>query len=945
MKTIFRYLLFFLTFIFVLISLTLFIMPRFLNTDAVKFHIEQLLTTQLKRIVHIQDVSVSFFPDISLHVTDFTLKNAPGFDHINQAAVQSIDLYIEIWPLLDKQLVFKKILFQDVLLNLHKKKNGHNNWDDLISMLSSQKTSKQHNTSFDTKKSFSLLTLGSLMIKNAEIQFNDQQNNRQFSISRLKYQCTGMIRQIIDMGFDISGTIPYSKGLCHFDSRISLNGRASFLFNKKRYSIDDANLNIDSTTLLSNDQFIDSHLDAKLAFSPEHGALELSDMIMELNNIQFDGNLYVRDLFDQPSLSGHLIVNSENLLDTLALFIKPVGFNGPISCETTFQTRGKTIQSILHHLDVTTQMNLKQGQFVWPENYAKTFDPYMHSIASADIDLHVKQVQAANSKHLTFQTNCKGMLTRLNDALDLNFNTNGQIITGPSLNDTSIDLKSFDIQTDWDNLSGTYGIKGNLFYDGKTKNTLLKNMVLTGPDVTARFNLEKKHPDIKSHVDIQINHVRNVLSAFSIKTPDFTNNKVFNRIQFASQIVLNKKQFQLNQMSFILDDHATFKGKILYHNDPQTIKLDLKVDHFNADHYWIKHRLNKRKTSQINPKSQQTKAEKSFFQSSMINAKLDFNHLIYYNLLFDNAQINLQGNKGMYRLSPFSGLMYGGNFNGHWTFDYRHKRPKTSLLLQCKDIQIEKFLIDYVHFDRIDGKLSMKASLSCDINGRRLIYPTLNGNTKLELTDGAINGILIVPTEVQKQILQMHKKKHSSLGISKKQLVERMTGQVKFRNGVMSNSDMEAISERLKVSGEGILDLVSKQVDYTFHVRIKPFPTIPYKVKGPVSSPQASLDKSEFLTSAVSSFFNQAGNLGPEAIKDTLDIGSKTLDVNIDPLQKTVEKGSQAIKSTINKGSGTIKETLGVGTDALEASKEAIQSIGNRLKGFFQKHKNDNDDE
>ncbi len=950
MKKLFRYLLVIATVLFILIGMALLIIPRFFNTDAFKYHIEHILTEQLQRVVQIQDVSVSFFPDIGFNISGITLGNARGFAPMPQAHIQSTNIYLEIWPLFEKKIVFKRILFQGLLLHLDRQANGKNNWDDLLTVCSSQqKASVQNEEPFTADQSFSLLTLGSVVIKDAEIRLNDRLNNQQVTISRLTYQCTGLLSNIIEIGCDIFGTINYKKEICHIDSHVELNGRGTFHLKKRRYSIEDADLRIDATTLLPDDRFVESHLDANLAFSADHGALELSDMVLQLNDIQINGDLYVWNLFKIPSISGHLYVKTEKLMDTLAFFSQSVGFDGPVSNEITFQTRGKTIPSMINHLNITMQTDMGAGKVVLPESFPKKYDHYLQSISSSTLEIHIKSIKDLQKKqpfNYIFQTSFMGSIKQLNSAVDLKFKTQAQVMIGQSLRDIIIDMEAFDIRSDWNKLPGTYFVKGKGLYDLKEKIARLPKIVITGPNINAKVQseliLQDDHQSINSHVDGQVDHVRDIFSAFSISTPHFTDSRAFKTVAFNGDIMFTKNHIQFTQTTCHVDD-AVLKGNLSIQYDPSKIDLNVTIDRLNADRYWIKWPSDKKisSPSKINTHLSLSNPDKSFFQTTVINANAEFNHLTFYNLLFDQAQLNVQGEKGVLRMSPISGSMYGGNFKGHWTVDYRPQTPKTSLLFQCKNILIGNFLTDYIHFNRINGRLNMTASLSGDINGRHVTTSSINGNAMLELTDAAISGIQIVPTEVQKQLLEMHEKKNSSLVLPKQQFIKKMTGQVTFRNGLMSNSDMIAFSKRLNVKGNGTLDLVKQAVDYTFQVRIIPLPMIPYQVKGSIWKPRASLDTSKFLKSAVSSLFKHAGNLGPDAIKDTLDIGGKALDVNIDPLQKTVEKSSEAIKNTINKGSGTIKDTLGVGSDALEASKEALQSLGSRLKGLFQRGKED----
>lgn len=950
MKKLFRILIIIASTLFTILGITLIFAPKFLNTDAFKHNIESILMTQLQRVIKIEDVSISFLPDINLHLSGFTMGDAKGFDSIPQLYIPSTSIYLEIWPLFHKKIVFKRIFFDGLKLNLCQNKNSKNNWEDLLNVISSQKQTSQNSIASDTSvNSFSLLTLGSLAIKDAKILLDDRLNNHKVKISHLTYQCAGLLRNIIQLSFDISGEINHEKKTCRIDSHVDINGRATLLFKNRRYSIDDANLKVDSTALLSDGSVVKSLLDAKIAFSPDHGALELSDMAFQINDMSIQGDVYVRNLFDLPSFSGHVNINRHDIFETFFYFEKPVGFDGPVSSELTFQTQGNTFSSLLNSLDMNMLINMGAGTLVLPVSNSGSSTQTFSLLNNSKIQIHLKQIVDLlknEQENYIFQTSFNGNFEQINSELDLQFKTQANIILDKSSSYIIIDNGKFDIHANWKKLPGNYALKGNISGDIKEKNILIKNAVLTGPNVNARFQSHLSYPNeqyiIQNHMDFKIQDLRNILSAFSIEMPQFYNSKSFHNIAFQGDVKLTPDHLNLKTITFNLDE-ALMKGDISVQYHPPRIDLNLLVDKLNFDKYWIKRKKNENKKIPQKNNSIVSKEKKETFYNPEINAKLEFKDLKYCNLSFDQMSTNIKGKEGLYRFSPTSGNLYKGMFTGRWTLDFRPETPKTTALFQCKNIQIGDYLTDYIKYDRIHGKLNMKASLSSDLDGFRIDKSTMNGNAKLALTDGVINGILIVPTVVQKEIFEIHKKSKSSLGsIKKQQFVNKMTGLVTFRNGIMHNSNLKVSAERLRVKGKGAINWVKHEVDYNLYVRIGNFPIIPYQVKGSMSNPHASLKKSEFLKTAVSGFFNQAGSLGSDTLKDTLDIGGKALDVNMDPLHKTVEKSSKALKKTIKESSGTIKETLSVGTDALEAGKEALQSLGNRIKGLFQKKEKEN---
>jgi uncharacterized protein involved in outer membrane biogenesis len=914
---------------FILTCAVFVLVPRFFNTEAFKNHIESTLTAQLQRIVHIQDVSISFLPDIHIQLSGLTVSDAVGFGKVPQIEGQTAEIYLEIWPLFEKKVVIERIVIRDLRILFKRLVNGKNNWSDLINV-----NTPPTKATGQTTQDFTLQTNLNIAIKDARIEIDDQLNKRNFKLSHVEYQSTGFIQNIIHLAFDMTASLPINNGACYIDTHTELNGRASLLINQGRYSINDAHLQMNATGLFPGDHFVESHLDTRIALSYEHEALELSDMQLQVKDILFQGNIYARKLFKVPAISGQIFMHTKNLVDTLSFFLpQKMGFSGPLTGDILFRTRGKTLESLIKQSEIEIHTKTGSGNMVLPDHMLDKNNILLKQLTQADIHLHLSHLQNMQNKAFQygFQTQLDGDIKGLNALLDMAFTTRSHVYFGPDLYNICINDGAFSVQANWKKLSGEpYHIKGNISGNLKTQRALIKNVSISGPLINGHFSSEiisqNNEPAIQSHVNIKIDQVRKVCKAFSLTMPKFHDPTACKHIAFDGDILLTKNYMQLSRMAFTIDE-AEILGNIIYHYHPSMITFHLTANHLNLDRHWIY------QSKQTRSHSGSANNKISAKDTMAVNGTIQFNDLRIYNVSIDHMQVNYSVKDKQYRFSPMIGKMYGGNFNGHLTYDYQPSVPKTSLLIHCKDIQIDQFLKDYNQFDRIIGLLNMKASLSWDLKGGRMVRSSINGNAKMALTKGIINGIQIVPTDVQKQILEIHKKQ--ALEIPKQQYLNKIKGLVRFRNGCMHNSDLIAYAKGLRLKGKGNLDLVKNEVDYMFYVGIAHFPIIPYHVKGPIKNVKTYLDTSEFLKIAVTDFFNQAGKLGSETIKDTLELSGKAFDVNTDPLQNTVDKSSETIKKTIDKSSGTIKETLAVGTDIIHAGKDAFQTLGNRLKGFF----------
>ena len=920
-KKFFRWTIIFACLLFILTCAALFLAPRFFHTDAFKHHIETILMEQIQRVVHIQDVSISFIPDIYIQLSGITVNNAAGFDQSPQIKGQSAEIYLEIWPLFEKKVVIKRIVIHELSLKLTQLANGQNNWSNLVNLetIPKKPTDQKHQV-------FTLQTSPNISIKDASIEINDHLNNRHCKLSHLDYQSTGYIQNIIHLSFDMTTTLPMKNGVCYIDTHTELDGRASLLLKKGRYSINDAHLQLNAKGLFPDDHFIESHLDAKIALSYEHAAIELSNMQLHINDILLQGNLYARDLFETPALSGQVNMHTQNLVETLSFLPQKIGFNGPLNTEILFQTRGNTLESLIKQSEIEILTNTGSGNIVLPDHFLDNDNFLLKKLTKADLHIHLTPLQddQITGFQYGFQTKLDGDIKELDSLLDVSFKTQSQVLFGPDLYNICLNDGDFNIQAHWKKLSGApYTIKGNVSGNLKTQKALVKNVSISGPLINGQLQTEiitqNNEPAIHSHVNVKIDQVRKVFHAFSLKMPRFHDPTACKNIEFDGDILLTADDMQMSNITFKIDE-AELLGKLIYQYHPSKVNFHLTANQLNLDRHWIY-------------QSSQSNNESNAKDALEVNGTILFNGLHIYNVSIDQMHMNYSVKNNFYRFSPIYGQMYGGKFNGHWTFDYQPNVPKTSLLLHCEDIQIDSFLKDYIQFDRIIGLLNMKASLSWDLKEGYMVRSSINGNAKLELSNGIINGIQIVPSDVQKQILEIHKQQ--TLKIPKQQYLNKIKGLVRFRNGCMYNSDLIAYAKGLRVKGKGKLHIAKQEVDYMFYVGIAHFPIIPYHVKGPIDDIKTNLDTSEFLKVAVSDFFNHAGKLGSETIKDTLELSGKALDVNTDPLKETVDKSSETIKKTLNKSSGTIKETLTMGSDIIHAGKEAFQSLGNRLKSFF----------
>lgn len=142
------------------------------------------------------EVSLSIFPWLGVTTEKITLNNAEGFDaqpfvHINEGQIK-----VKLIPLLFKRVEVSEIVLKDLNLNLSKSPQGLNNWDDLTALIQNKQPSKNP---------LKLLQIAGIAIKNAQINWHNQQTNQKAVLKNLNLSAGKLVfNQPVKLLFDVS---------------------------------------------------------------------------------------------------------------------------------------------------------------------------------------------------------------------------------------------------------------------------------------------------------------------------------------------------------------------------------------------------------------------------------------------------------------------------------------------------------------------------------------------------------------------------------------------------------------------------------------------------------------------------------------------------------------------------------------------------------------------
>lgn len=113
------------------IILALLALPFFIDVNDYKPEISKAVYDATGRNIEIEHIQLSAFPWVGLTLKNVQLENAQGFQHQYMLTVDTVDIQLELMPLLNKQIEVKRFLLDSPKVWLEQRSDTSNNWQDL----------------------------------------------------------------------------------------------------------------------------------------------------------------------------------------------------------------------------------------------------------------------------------------------------------------------------------------------------------------------------------------------------------------------------------------------------------------------------------------------------------------------------------------------------------------------------------------------------------------------------------------------------------------------------------------------------------------------------------------------------------------------------------------------------------------------------------------------
>ena len=246
-------------------------------------------------------------------------------------------------------------------------------------------------------------------------------------------------------------------------------------------------------------------------------------------------------------------------------------------------------------------------------------------------------------------------------------------------------------------------------------------------------------------------------------------------------------------------------------------------------------------------------------QSSDLEGRLRVGALKLAGLRFGDADLRIRSEEGRLKVANRVSDFYEGRLAGAFGLDLSGSAPSVALTQSAREVQTGLLLKDLIGEDRFRGRGEFAVDLAAAGRSAEALQRSLGGELSVHIPEGAINEVSLerIVREAEARLRGTRPPEGLPQETGFRDL--RATGEI--RDGVLSNRDLFASSDYVRITGAGTLDLVQGLIDYRLEpMFIKPPKgrgikelegvPIPVLLTGPIDFPEWRVDIGSALATA-----------------------------------------------------------------------------------------------
>ena len=799
------------------------------------------------------DLKLAVFPKLGVEVGALTLSEFKSEKEF--VKLDGVKVYLELMPLLSKEVVVDKVEVHGLNANVVRGKDGKFNFDDLLS----KDEKEPSKVKFD---------ISSVKIANSGVTFRDDLAGNTVKVSALTL-ATGRVADKVPVKVSLAANIESAKPAASIKANV--NGELLFDLEKKAYSFTglDAQLSGGVRQAAASAKgaggaaaaFDLSGLESRLSASTLKFDQASMALVAEKLALDAKGTLD-KEPFEIKLSSPKLDVNAKTMaLSTEKLALEAKARRGGQSGSVKLDAARIAADRGANKLSV--EGLTASGSGAMPGMLINDFKAKAPKLA---INLDAGQIivdgvaLSANGKRGEEGFDIKIDAPKLNVSKE---SASGEAITG------TIKLTGAETLDAKFNLSGVKGSGkslsiGEVKLDANAKQGERTVAALISTALTA--NLEGKVFELaKINADVTVTDPK--MPQKTVKLP-ITGSA---RADLGKEIVSADINTRFDESTI-----AAKVGVTKFKNS--AINFDVAIDKLNVDKYLPPKDPNAPKTSEP-----EKPIDLSALKTLNANGTIKIGALQVNNVKASNVQLTIRAAGGKLDVAPMSAALYQGTLAG--AVSVNANTNAFAIRQNLTGININPLMKDAINKDMLEGKGNINLDVTTTGNTPSALKKALNGSAAINLRDGAYKGINLAKSfrDAKSALSLGAKDKTQDAKKEDKTDFTEMKISATIKNGVATSNDLDAKSPFVRLGGAGMVDIGQSTMDYLAKATVVGTPAgqdakdyaqlkgvaVPVKLYGPLDAVKYDIQYAAIASSLVT---QQAKGAVEDKIRGALGI-------------------------------------------------------------------------
>jgi AsmA protein len=310
--------------------------------------------------------------------------------------------------------------------------------------------------------------------------------------------------------------------------------------------------------------------------------------------------------------------------------------------------------------------------------------------------------------------------------------------------------------------------------------------------------------------------LKELMQTLDIEPPLTADPNALDSVSFSAKARVGTNDITLGSMSLELDESMMTGEMSLPMTTNGSLGFDLEVDSITLDGYMAPADEG---VSSASDEASDVEIPADLIRTLNVNGSFRIKQAFLTGMEFTNMELGVNGADGRVRLHPLTAQFYDGSYAGDVRIDASEDVPSVSANEKLIDVNLGSMMKAMYDVENISGTINGQFVLQGTGQTLSAIQRDLDGSMAIELADGAWEG-----TDVWHQLrsaramFRQEPVPEPTLPARTEFTTVNATGVV--ADGVFTNNDFVAELPFLQLSGAGIVDLGTSEVNYAMEVRV-----------------------------------------------------------------------------------------------------------------------------